>query len=106
VKSEVRIAMAHNLADRWLSEVSRKEYRFAVLPGSGKSEVDMRLLAGSLRSWRDGRSRIASIPSVTDLGVREAAGSNSLEVWSSNCEGLRKLSSWMEARGFETTFIW
>jgi len=105
VKSEVRIAMVHTVANRWLSEVSRQEYRFAVFPGSGKTEVDVRLLAGCLRSWRDGKTRIASVVPIQDLGVKESSN-NSIEVWSTDCDGLRKLSSWMESRGFETNFIW
>lgn len=104
--SEVRIAMARHLADRWLLDNSREEYRFSAMAGSGKTELDMRLLVGSLRSWRDGRSRIGSMNSISDLGVREITGTNTVEVWSSDCDGLRKLSSWMEARGFETNFIW
>lgn len=97
--------MAHTVANRWLGEVSRKEYRFSVFPGSGKTEVDVRLLAGCLRAWRDGKARIASVSAVSDLGVRESS-SNSIEVWSSDCDTLRKLSAWMESRGFETNFIW
>lgn len=105
MKSEVRIAMAHAVASRWLDDISRQEYRFSVLPGSGKSEADMRLLACSLRSWRDGKSRIASLAPIQDLGVKESS-SNMIEVWASDCDGLRKLSAWMESRGFDTTFIW
>lgn len=105
MKSEVRIALAHTVANRWLNEVSRKEYRFSVFPGSGKTEMDMRLLAGSLRFWRDGKARIAAVASISDLGVKEST-SNSIEVWASDCDALRKLASWMESRGFETNFIW
>ena len=105
MKSEVRIAMAHTVANRWLGEISQKEYRFSVFPGSGKTEMDVRLLAGSLRSWRDGKTKIASVPTLTNLGVRESAN-NSIEVWSSDCDTLRKLSFWIESRGFETNFIW
>jgi len=106
LKSEVRIAMARHLADRWLCDVSRSEYRFAVLSSHGKSEADMRLLAGFLRNWRDGKARIASLASIPDLGVREIVGTNTIEVWSSECDTLRKLASWMESRGFDTNFIW
>lgn len=105
MRSEVKIAMAHAVASRWLDEVSSKEYRFSVFPGSGKTETDMRLLAGSLRSWRDGKTRLASMNAVPDLGVKEST-LGSLEVWSSDCDALRKLASWMESRGFETNFIW
>jgi hypothetical protein len=97
--------MAHTVANRWLDEISKKEYRFSVFPGSGKTEMDVRLLAGSLRSWRDGNTKIASVPLASDLGVRESVN-NSIEVWSSDCDTLRKLSSWMESKGFETNFIW
>lgn len=98
--------MARELADRWLADNSRSEYRFSVMAGSGKSELDMRLLVGSLRSWRDGRTRLGSMTSIQDLGVREVVGTNTIEIWASDCDGLRKLAAWMEGRGFETTFIW
>lgn len=106
LRPEVRIAMARQVADRWLAEVSQKEFRFAAMAGVGKSEVDVRLLVGSLRSWRDGRTKIGNLRAIPDLGVREIPGTNSIEVWASDCDGLRKLSSWMESRGFETNFIW
>lgn len=106
LKSEVRVAMARQVAGRWLAENSHREFRFSAMGGSGKTELDLRLLVGSMRSWRDGKSRIGSIPPISDLGVREISGTNTIEVWSADCDGLRKLASWMEARGFETNFIW
>lgn len=105
MKAEVRIAMAHAVANRWLDEVSRKEYRFSVFQGSGKTDVEMRLLSGSLRSWREGKIKIASLSPIVDLGLNDSVN-NSIEIWSSDCESLRKLSSWIESRGFETNFIW
>jgi len=98
--------MARQVADRWISANSTEEFRFTVMAGSGKSELDMRLLVGSLRSWRDGKSRIGSLASIQNLGVREIVGTNTIEVWASDCDGLRKLAAWMESRGFETNFIW
>jgi len=98
--------MARQVADRWLADNSQKEYRFAAMAGSGKTELDVRLLVGSLRSWRDGKSRIGTLTAITDLGVREIVGTNTIEVWASDCDGLRKLAAWMESRGFETNFIW
>jgi len=106
LSSEVKIAMARQVASRWISENAREEYRFTVMPGSSKTDMDLRLLVGTLRSWRDGRSRIGSLSVIQDLGVREMSGDNTIEIWASDCDGLRKLSNWMESRGFETTFIW
>lgn len=74
--------------------------------GSAKSEVEMRMMMGSLRSWRDGRTKLGALAPIQDLGVREVVGTNTIEVWSSDCDGLRKLSTWLQERGFETDFIW
>lgn len=105
MKAEVRIAMAHAVANRWLNEISRKEYRFSVFQGSGKTDVEMRLLSGSLRSWREGKIKLGSLAPISDLGLSEPPN-NSIELWSADCDSLRKLSSWIESRGFETNFIW
>lgn len=98
--------MARQVAARWLSENSRQEFRFTAMAGMGKSEADVRLMVGSLRRFRDGKAEIALADPVLDLGVREIVGTNSVEVWSSNLEGLRKVARWIETRGFETDFIW
>lgn len=97
--------MARHVAGRWLRENSAKEFRFTAL-GRGKKEVDIRLLVGFLRGWRDGKQRIASLEPIRDLGVKEFSGTDMIELWSSNCDALRKLATWMESRGFETNFIW
>ena len=104
----VRVVMARSVADRWLKGHTRSEYRFNIFgfPTSGKAKK----FASMLRSLRDRPQRRASVtsllrvPSISDLGVRER--NDSVEVWSSNVEGLRKLAKWAENSGLLTDFIW
>lgn len=107
--STVRIVMAKAVAARWLQGLARSEYRFTIFGFANQAKA--KRFASSLRSIRDRQQRqgalvdnIVRIPSITDLGVRERG--DSVEVWSSNVEGLRKLAQWAESVGLNTDFIW
>ena len=99
-KSETHVVMARTVAARWVRRVAKVEYRVRILFGS----KDLRNLPNLLRSFRDGKVKIAGLPSIPDLGVREDY--DALEVWSGDPESLTKLGKWAEDRGFETSGVW
>ena len=99
--------MARSVADRWVNGCATGEYRFTIF-GLG-TPGDVSRFASVLRSWRDGKLKIrqgnvAGSAPIADLGVKEIG--DSVEVWSSDIEGLRKLAAWAEERGLDTSFIW
>jgi hypothetical protein len=101
--------MARSVAARWLDAVTRSEYRFNIFGFA--SYVKAKKFAASLRNIRDRQQRSVQatgdtlrIPVILDLGVKERG--DSVEVWSSNVESLRKLAKWAEKVGLSTDFIW
>lgn len=100
--SNIRVALTKSVVSRWVSKVSTGEYRFTIF-GLGTTG-ETRKFASLLRSWRDDKVRVASMAPIPDLGVRESG--DTIEVWSSDLEGMTKLARWSESRGFETSFIW
>ena len=72
------------------------------MPRFGKAEI--RNLTNLLYSMRDGRIAMKGVPRVADLGVKD--GTDGLELWSKDREGLIALANWFEKRGFETSGIW
>lgn len=92
--------MARNLARRWLEAAAHPEYRLTVYYVG----QEIKGLPNLLRSFRDGRVKIGSVEPIPDLGISE--GFDSVTVWSSDREALRRLSAWFEQRGFETTGVW
>jgi len=102
VKTERRIIMAKTVAQRFIESHLNAEYRLQVY-GSGQ---DIRKLPSLLRSFRDGKIRLSGldVEPIEDLGINE--NFDSLEIWSSHREPLKKLAHWFEKRGMETTGIW
>jgi len=98
--SFVRVAMAKRVASTWLSRHVQPEYRITVYAGS----EEIRNLPGLLRAFRDGRTRIASLEPIRDLGIE--AGFDRLTLWSHNREGMVKLDEWLTKRGCESTGVW
>ena len=98
--------MAKEVAARWLQGASRSEYRFSIF--GFVHPMKAKKFASLLRSIRNRRviasSDVGSIPTIPDLGVKERG--DTVEVWSSNVDGLRKLSKWAEQVGLNTDFIW
>lgn len=99
--------MAKMVASRWLSSISKSEYRFTIFGFQHPSKA--KKFASSLRSLRDrelrtGSSNNVKFPPIPDLGVREMG--DGVVVWSSNVEALRKLANWAEESGLNTDFIW
>lgn len=102
----VRVVMARSVADRWLRSHSHSEYRFTVFGFQGPAKA--KRFASTLRSLRDRpqirNSSSLSLPPIPDLGVKEKG--DSVELWSSNVESLRKVARWAESAGLNTDFIW
>ena len=94
--------MARSVAERWVQGNAQGEYRFTIF-GLGTPN-DVRKFASVLRTWRDGKLKLASMEPISDLGVRE--GGDILEVWSTNRDAMKKLANWAEGRGLDTSFIW
>lgn len=91
---------AKKLAAAWLQKVAKVEYRLDII----WAPKGVQHIAGVLRSFRDGKARIANLSSVPDLGIRES--NQQITVWSSQREELVKLAQWLEARGYETSGVW
>jgi hypothetical protein len=103
--STVRVVMAKAVANRWLQGLTHSEYRFSIFGFAHPSKA--KKFASSLRSLRDRQHKEASsvsLPSIADLGVKERG--DTVEVWSSNVDALRKLARWAETVGLNTDFIW
>jgi len=99
-----RIVMAKGVAERWLKSHSTPEYRITVYE-SGTSKP-IRNISNLLRSFRDGKARIAGIQAIPDLGIGGEQSAGSLTIWSSNHSELVKLDKWLTDRGFLSTGIW
>lgn len=99
-----RIVMAKGVAERWLESRSTPEYRVTVYE-SGTSKP-IRNISNLLRSFRDGKARIAGIQTISDLGIGNEDSAGSMTIWSSNHSELVKLDKWLTKRGFLSTGIW
>jgi len=97
--SERRVIMAKTLAKEWLQKNATAEYRFRVYH-NGDSMAYVHLL----RSFRDGRLRLAGVEKLPDLGVKEEVGG--MTVWSSDWKSVMSLKDFFEKKGMETSWIW
>ena len=95
-----RVVMAKRIAKAWLDKEAQPEYRVVVYSGSDQ----VRNIPGLLRGFRDGKSRIAGIPPISDLGVK--ADPDKITFSSRDKNALEKLDKWLTAKGCETTGIW
>jgi len=94
-----RVVLARAIAARYLTEVSRPEYRLSILTGSDERVHVPSMLAG----LRDGRLKFGSVDAPVDIGIREEF--DSVAVWSPDADTLRKIAAWFESRGFETSGV-
>jgi hypothetical protein len=93
--------MAKALAKRWVEENAHPEFRLKVYRSAAK---ELKNLPGLLRSFRDGKLKIAGIDPIEDLGIQP--GFDHLIVWSSDRESLVRLDEWFHKSGCETTGVW
>lgn len=93
-----RVIMTRALARNWLLKQANPEFRFRVFNPGGKDYTSL------LRSFRDGRFKLANVQPIPDLGVKD--GFECFFVWSSNKDALQTLDKWFRTKGLETTWIW
>jgi hypothetical protein len=95
-----RVVMAKRLASMWVAAHASPEYRLAIYRGSSKPVN----LPSLLRSFRDGRLRIASAMPVPDLGVRPEF--DHVVVRSSDFDALYTLDVAVQKLGFDTSGVY
>ena len=94
--------MARAVAARWVAAAATAEYRFSIY-GCG-TRAETRHLAALLKSFRDGKTRLAGVEAIGDLGVADRG--DHVEVWSADVARLSVVAAWAEGRGMDTSFIW
>lgn len=90
--------MTKEVASSWLLKQAHPEYRFRVFNPNPKDYPNL------LRAFRDGKTKIAGVGDIPDLGVKEEFGG--FYVWSSDVVALEQLKNFFEKRGMETSWIW
>jgi len=98
MKESKRIIMAKRIARTWLRKNGSLEFRIRIYSPNRRDYPSL------LRSFRDQKIKLAGTDPIPDLGVKE--GSDGFEIWSSNVDSLRKLKTYFEKRGMETSWIW
>lgn len=98
--STTRVAMARRVADQWIAENARPEYRITAY----FSQSSPQNLPGLLKAFRDGNVRLGSTPSMPDLGVK--AGFDQIVLWSKDRAAMVALDNWLTKRGCDTSGIW
>lgn len=95
-----RVLMARQVAQQWITARAHPEHRLTVYYIGSEAKA----LPNLLRGFRDSKIRMGSVPAIPDLGIQEAFDFVSL--WTENRENLKKLASWLEEHGFETSGVW
>lgn len=93
-----RVVISKEVARKWLLKQARPEYRIRVFNPESKN------YPGVLRSFRDGKLKLAGVSPIPDLGVKEDFGC--FYVWSSDQTSMKTLQEFFARRGLETTWIW
>ena len=93
-----RVVMSKDVARKWLQAQTKPEYRVRVFNPNSKDYPSV------LRSFRDGKLKLAGVEPIPDLGVKEDFGC--FYVWSSDQESMQTLQKFFERRGLETSWIW
>lgn len=95
-----RIVMAKRVAALWVEAHATPHYRLtAYLP----SDIPTNIPA-TLRSFRNGNMRLASVPAIPDLGMQ--VGFDHVVAWSQDRTAMLALEKWLQARGCETIGVW
>ena len=96
-----RVLMAKRVADKWLSVHSSPEYRLVVYRLAAR---EPRHLPSLLRSFRDGKIKIGSASSISDLGIK--AEFDSITLRSRDQEALGRLEQALQKLGCETSGVY
>jgi len=95
-----RVAMAKRVASKWIEAHSSPEYRLTIYRGSSKPNN----LPALLRSFRDGKLRIASAEPVPDLGIRPEF--DHVVVRSKDFDALTALDEAVQKLGCDTSGVY
>lgn len=95
-----RVAMAKRVAKAWLDKTAVPEFRVVVYSGSHQ----LKNIPGLLKGFRDGKSRIAGLAIIPDLGVKVEP--DKITFSSRNKKALVSLDKWLTQKGCETSGIW
>ena len=101
VPSHKRVLMAKRLAKRWVLQKARPEYRLTIYRSANR---ELRNLPDLLKSFRDGKIKMAGVEPIRDLGVK--AGFDHCEIWTTDKDKLKELDAWFQKMGCETTGVW
>lgn len=85
------------VALRWVQSVSQPHFKVYIYGPVEKLGKLHRVLA----QLREGKARTGSLSNLGDLGL--AREFDSLAIWSSDEDGIKKLNSWLERHGYETS---
>jgi hypothetical protein len=96
--SASRVVMSKSVARHWLEKQANPEFRIKVFNPNAKNYPSV------LRSFRDGKLKLAGVEPVPDLGIKEDFGG--FYVWSSDQKAMQTLQKFFERRGLETSWIW
>jgi len=94
--------MARRVAQQFLEDKAQPEYRMRIYYLGNPRE--RRAYPNVLRSFRDEKLKIGSVPPIPDLGVKEDF--DHFVVWSSDRDSLIQLKDWFEDHGHETSGVW
>jgi hypothetical protein len=97
---EAKFVVAKRIAERWLEKHARPEYRMTVYSSNSENLN----IPSILRSFRNGKLRLASVPETRELGME--VGFDRISVWSPSKETMLGLDKWFRDRGCETTGVW
>ena len=100
MEQTTKVVLAKRVAEQWVKDFLKAEFRVDVYYGTGQ----VKNLVGLLRSVRDGKTAVEGLPLISDLGLRE--GYDYLSVWSSDHDKMLSLVQWLESKGYETSRLW
>ena len=96
-----RVAMAKRVALKWIKANSAPEYKLSVYRGSVKASLNLPAL---LKSFRDGKLKIASLSAIPDLGVQPEF--DHVVVRSSDFDALTALDAALQKIGCDTSGVY
>ena len=97
---EKRIVMAKRVATRWVTAHAAAHHRLTAYIGA-ENTIN---IPASLRAFRNGTLKLASVPPIPDLGIQ--VGFDHIVAWSKDREAMLALEQWLQARGCETIGVW
>ena len=92
--------MAKMVSRKWLAKNVHAEHRMTVYSTDQRM---LRALPSLLRSFRDGRIKLGSLQSISDLGIKEEG--DGVTLWSADSDKMASLQTWLEKKGYDTTGV-